>query len=54
MAQINNNITANITLITKSLNKNNLHIVAMRRPLALNSWNEESKHNLEIPDLNRI
>jgi hypothetical protein len=36
------------------MKKRNLHIVAMRRALALNSLSEESKHNLEIPDLNRI
>jgi hypothetical protein len=28
--------------------------VAERKPLALSGWSRESKHNLEIPDLNRI
>jgi hypothetical protein len=31
-----------------------LHAVAMKRLLALNRRSKESKHNLEIPDLNRI
>jgi hypothetical protein len=26
-----------------------LHIVATRRPFALNGWSKESEHNLEIP-----
>jgi hypothetical protein len=26
-----------------------IQIVATRRPLAVNSWSEESKHNLDIP-----
>jgi hypothetical protein len=45
----------NKTLVTTSPNeKKKLLIVAMRRPLAFNGLSEESKHNLEIPDLNRI
>jgi hypothetical protein len=51
--QTNNNVTQNKTLVT-SPNENNLYTVARRRPLALNGWNEESKYNLEIQDLNRI
>jgi hypothetical protein len=53
-AQPNNNIKPNKTLLTTSPNRNNLHTVATRRLFDLNSRNEESKHNLEIPDLNRI
>jgi hypothetical protein len=53
-AQKDNNILQNKTLVTTSPNKNNLDTVATRRPLARNCRNEGPKHNLEIPDLNRI
>jgi hypothetical protein len=34
--------------------KKNLHAVTMRRTFALNGRSAESKHNLEIPVVNRI
>jgi hypothetical protein len=50
-AESPNNIIPNKTLVTTSQNeKKNLHTVATKRALVLNGRNEESKHNLEIPD----